>query len=416
MRLPSASICPSAGGPAFIRCFTHPFSPPIVKLMPMVPTSPSPFRILLTEMNTTRSNLFSTRVSSAPHSTTSCIGRVTPCPMTSGFHPPNSLMPRTSSPPSMPPTLPPLHPPPLLVPPIVVVAAVKRGGVISPLSSHSLPTSLVTTMSNSFAPASPYQQLLATLPTEPTTSPIVHKPSPRSPRHLGNFHVPYFVLQRVLASLKAGEGSAYAAATDLQLTKIRDVVGPHFNTLSPIDQQDRALQVCLLLDPEVYRPLPRSSPTGTRSSNSPLPRPPYYPSSPMSHSPDPHSPCRPPTPYRPIESPLVTMYPSSALQSPSQRPPTPVLASLLTKFSELPANALYDIMILLRTSPDTAPVTIHPSMWSGASEYHERHYAMPDMDEPLSQETTIEHALSYLLDLKGDCATGLARALHGLDD
>jgi len=55
-------------------------------------------------------------------------------------------------------------------------------------------------------------------------------------------------------------------------------------------------------------------------------------------------------------------------------------------------------------------------MWSGASEYHERHYAMPDTDEPLSQETTIEHALSYLLDLEGDCAAGLARALHGLDD
>src|SRR5882762_2706393 len=241
-------------------------------------------------------------------------------------------------------------------------------------------------MSNPSTPLSPYQQLLDTLPFNPPTSPVLHAPMPSSPCHSGNFHVPYFVFQRVLASLRAGEGSAYVAATNTQLDKIRDIVGPLFNELPPIDQHDRALQVCLILDPEVYRPLPRSPSTRTRSSNSPLPHPPYYPSSPMSHSPDPHSPHRPPTPYPPIESPPVTMYPSSALQSPSQPPPTPVLASLPTKFSELPANALYDVMLLLRTSPDAAPITIHLPMWSGASEYHERHYAMPDTDEPCQKK------------------------------
>src|SRR5882762_1569299 len=278
---------------------------------------------------------------------------------------------------------------------------------LSPLS-HFL--TLIPTMSNASTPASPYQQLLDTLPFEPPTSPVLHAPTPLSPRHSGNFHIPYHVFQRVLASLKAGEGLAYAAATDIQLDKIRNVVGPLFNELPSVDQHDRALQVCLILDPEVYRPLPRSPSIGTRSSNSPLPRPP------LTRSPSPHSPQRPPTPYRPVKSPPVTMYPSSALPSPSHPSPIPVLASLPTKFSELPTNALYDVMLLLRTSPDTAPVTIHPPMWSGTSEYHERHYAMPDTDEPLSQETTIEHALSYLLDLEGDCAAGLACALHGLDD
>src|SRR5882757_2930655 len=155
-------------------------------------------------------------------------------------------------------------------------------------------------MSNT-TPVSPYQQLLDTLPLEPPMSPVLHEPTPLSPRHSGNFHVPYFVFQHVLASLKAGEGSAYVAATNSQLDKIRNVVGPHFNELPPVDQHDRALQVCLILDPEVYRPLPRSPSTGTRSSNSPLPRPP------MTRSPSPHSPHRPPTPYRPIESPPVTM-------------------------------------------------------------------------------------------------------------
>src|SRR5882762_2596840 len=129
-------------------------------------------------------------------------------------------------------------------------------------------------MSNTSTPASPYQQLLDTLPFEPPTSPVLHAPTPLSPRHSGNFHIPYHVFQRVLASLKAGEGSAYVAATDKQLNKIRNVIGPLFNELPPVDQHDRALQVCLILDPEVYRPLPRSPSTGTRSSNSPLPRPP----------------------------------------------------------------------------------------------------------------------------------------------
>src|SRR5882762_3195196 len=194
MKSLSALISPSVGGPAFTRCFMRLFLPRIMRPMPTAPTSLSPFRILLTEMNTTRSNLFSTRVSSAPHSTTSCIGRVTPRPMTSGFLPPNSLMPQTSSPPSMPPTLPPLRPLPLPVPPVVMVAAVKRRGVISLLpshSSHSSPTSLIITMSNTSTPASPYQQLLDTLPLESTTSPVVHEPTPHSPHHSGNFHVPY---------------------------------------------------------------------------------------------------------------------------------------------------------------------------------------------------------------------------------
>src|SRR5882762_10945815 len=170
-------------------------------------------------------------------------------------------------------------------------------------------------MSNPSTPLSPYQQLLDTLPFNPPTSPVPPASSPNSPRHSGNFHIPYHVFQRVLTSLKAGEGSAYVAATDVQLDKIRDVVGPLFNELPPVDQHDRALQVCLILDPEVYRPLPHSPSTGTRSSNSPLPRPP------MTRSPSPHSPRRPLTPYRPVESPPVTMYPSSALPSPSQPSP-----------------------------------------------------------------------------------------------
>src|SRR5882762_273372 len=107
-------------------------------------------------------------------------------------------------------------------------------------------------MSNPTIPLSPYQQLLDTLPFNPPTSPVLHAPTPTSPRHSSNFHVPYFVFQRVLASLKAGEGSAYVAATDAQLDKIHNIVSPLFNELPPIDQHDRALQVCLILDPEVY--------------------------------------------------------------------------------------------------------------------------------------------------------------------
>src|SRR5882762_5116922 len=212
---------------------------------------------------------------------------------------------------------------------------------LSPLS-HFL--TLIPTMSNASTPASPYQQLLDTLPFEPPTSPVLHAPTPLSPRHSGNFHIPYHVFQRVLASLKAGEGSAYVAATDIQLEKIRNVVGPLFNELPPVDQHDRALQVCLILDPEVYRPLPRSPSTGTRSSNSPLPRPPCYPSSPMSRSPDPCSPRRPPTPYRPAGSPPVAFYTSAAFFEPTRldnienSTPLPVimLASLQRIFSVHP--------------------------------------------------------------------------------
>src|SRR5882762_104331 len=109
----------------------------------MVPTSPDLSRILWTELNITKSNLFLTHTSSAPRSITLCTGRVIPRPMTSGFPSPNSLMRRTWSPPSMPPTPPPRHPLPLPVLPVVVVAAVKRGGVISLVPqfspSHFLP-------------------------------------------------------------------------------------------------------------------------------------------------------------------------------------------------------------------------------------------------------------------------------------
>ena len=41
---------------------------------------------------------------------------------------------------------------------------------------------------------------------------------------------------------------------------------------------------------------------------------------------------------------------------------------------------------------------------------------MPDTDGPPMEDMEIEHALSYLLDLEGECTAGLARALHGLDD
>src|SRR5882724_10697839 len=88
-----------------------------------------------------------------------------------------------------------------------------------------------------------------------------------------------------------------------------------------------------------------------------------------------------------------------------------------SKFSELPGDTMYRIMLLLRTYPDTAPVTPHPPAWADGPGYEERHYAHPDAEGPLVEDQLLHPNLAYLLDMaKGDCGMGVARALHGLDD
>src|SRR5882762_424818 len=128
MTLPSASIFLLAGVPAFTLSSMPPSYPPTSKLLPTALTSPVPYRILSTVLNTSKSSLFLTHVSSAPCSTTSCTGLAIPPPMTNGFLPPNSPMwPTSCLPSTLLISLPRPWPPP--VPPLIVeVAAVKRGG------------------------------------------------------------------------------------------------------------------------------------------------------------------------------------------------------------------------------------------------------------------------------------------------
>src|SRR5882724_4645276 len=88
-----------------------------------------------------------------------------------------------------------------------------------------------------------------------------------------------------------------------------------------------------------------------------------------------------------------------------------------SKFSELPGDTMYRIMLLLRTYPDTAPVTPHPPAWAGGPGYKERFYAHPDAEGPLVEDQLLHLNLAYLLDMaEGDCGMGMARALHGLND
>src|SRR5882724_8127879 len=88
-----------------------------------------------------------------------------------------------------------------------------------------------------------------------------------------------------------------------------------------------------------------------------------------------------------------------------------------SKFSELPGDTMYRIMLLLHTYPDTAPVTPHPPARAGGPGYEERHYAHPDAEGPLVEDQTLHPNLAYLVDMaEGDCGMGMARALHGLDD
>jgi len=119
------------------------------------------------------------------------------------------------------------HPPPFALlpagPSVIVVAAIKAGGnsqftqsLFSPLRSTCPihPLSL------------PYQQLLALSPSIPYV-PVLHAPMPVA-LVTPETSTSHTLIPSVLASLKAGEGSAYVAATNAQLDKIRNIVGPLF--------------------------------------------------------------------------------------------------------------------------------------------------------------------------------------------
>src|SRR5882724_3963516 len=272
------------------------------------------------------------------------------------------------------------------------------------------------------SPASIYQSLTLTLPQEPITAPVP-VPSPRvqtNPvpeytmhtedylRRIRTFHVPTYALDGVRESLQRGDGIAFLAQSEASLQRILDIRGPDYNALSPMEQKRRALDVCIVLNPEQIHALPRpSSPPSfpLSSSSSPLmipPRtltPPPYPHSVTPSSPvippftthDPSSYVPPPSPRTPPTPPILdTVYPSSAL--PSSRPLSPRPASQAekqyvlnppTKFSDLPGDTMYRIMLLLRTYPNTAPVTPHPPAWAGGPGYEERFYAHPDTEGPL---------------------------------
>jgi len=88
-----------------------------------------------------------------------------------------------------------------------------------------------------------------------------------------------------------------------------------------------------------------------------------------------------------------------------------------SKFSDLPSDTMYCIMLLLHTYPDTTPITPHPPAWAGGQGYQEHFYTHPDVEGPLLEDQTLNLDLAYLLDMaEGDCGLGMACALHGLNN
>src|SRR5882724_10073190 len=161
----SASIFPSVGGHVFTWYSTHPSYRLIAKPLPTAPTSPDPLRTLLTEMNTTKSNLLLTPVSFAPRFTISSTGLVILLLMTSGSPLPNLPMLLTLSLPSMPHTPLPRPHPPLAPPPDVVGVVVKRGATFY-FSLQSFPLENTTTCT----PLSPFTRTYLVSPLLHTMS------------------------------------------------------------------------------------------------------------------------------------------------------------------------------------------------------------------------------------------------------
>src|SRR5882724_4732887 len=306
------------------------------------------------------------------------------------------------------------------------------------------------------SPKSIYQSLTLMLPQEPVTTPVP-VPSPRVQTNpvteytthtedhihrIRNYHIPTYALDGVQESLQRGDGIAFLAQSEASLQRILDIRGPDYNALSPLEQKRRALDVCIVLNPEQIHALPQPSspPSFPVSPSSPTlmipPRtltPPPYPRSVTPSSPvippftthDPSSYVLPPSPRTPPTPPLLdTVYPSSALPSPQPSSPRPTsipdkqyVLDPPAKFSDLPGDTMYRIMLLLRTYPDTAPVTPHPPAWAGGPGYEERFYAHPDAEGPLVEDQLLHPNLAYLLDMaEGDCGMGMAHALHGLND
>ena len=278
------------------------------------------------------------------------------------------------------------------------------------------------------SPKSIYQSLTLTLPQEPITAPVP-VPSPRvqtNPvpeytmhtedylRRIRTFHVPTYALDGVRESLQQGDGIAFLAQSEASLQRILDIRGPNYNTLSPMEQKRHALDVCIVLNPEQIHALPRpSSPLSfpPSSSSSPLMiplrtlTPPPYPRSitpsspviPPFTVPDPSAyilRSQPPTPPTPPF--LDTVYLSSAMSSQPPSSPGPTSSAEKqyvldhpTKFSELPGDTMYRIMLLLRTYPNTAPITPHPPAWAGGPGYDEHFYAYPDSEGPCKDLTRV---------------------------
>src|SRR5882724_8598368 len=121
------------------------------------------------------------------------------------------------------------------------------------------------------SPESIYQSLTLTLPQEPITAPVPI-PSPRvqtNPvteysthtedylNHIRTFRVPTYALNGVRESLQRGDGIAFLAQSEASLQRILDICGPDYNALSPLEQKRRAMDVCIVLNPEQIHALPR---------------------------------------------------------------------------------------------------------------------------------------------------------------